>query len=184
MVWKWREGMPRSLGENTEGNTEGSGSKKSELWTPRRPVLGDVSLLYQVPSRVIALGKRDSLRIRGKQASDRADDSIARFGTLSLRVLALTESANASEKAWNRRKTVRKNDPLSSSQGLALFRSACRHIDICLYGRWRPASTLVSTIDEHDGQDLTAQLGSPQPMCCSKSSCSRYRSLQPCAIRP
>jgi hypothetical protein len=42
-----------------------------------------------------------------QEASDCADDSIARFGTLLLRVQALAESADASEQAWNRRETLR-----------------------------------------------------------------------------
>jgi hypothetical protein len=108
-----RSSPKRVLGENTDGNTERpdpKSRKKSELWTPGIAVFGGRSLLHQVASRAIAHRKRYRLRTGGElaekgcqEASDCADDSIARFGTLLLRVRALSERADASEQAWNRR---------------------------------------------------------------------------------
>ena len=60
----------------------------------------------------------------GQEASDRADDSIARFGTLLLRVRALSEGPDASEQAWSRRQTVRQNKTATSLQGFVPFHSA------------------------------------------------------------
>jgi hypothetical protein len=107
---KWRRTGGQGVGENTEL----SRLKKSEkvgtldLGTARFVTLSSVapscSACMRSPKAASASEQAQNRRKTGGQgASDRAADSIARFGTLLLRVRALAVRADASEQAWNRR---------------------------------------------------------------------------------
>ena len=90
--------MEQARGENTKGNTEGP-DPKSRNFGPRTVVFGISSPLHLM-ARVHALPKwllpQNRRKTDCQEASGRADDSIAPFGTLLRRVLARAERADAS----------------------------------------------------------------------------------------